>query len=248
MHAYRKIVVVTEADMMQAPLYAQMTELSDRRVKTMKDSINKVCDERSEYESTRERIKDGVLQIAQSDDIKFVDALKDHDAFARMLLALKINPREYVFPQSLDGGKTSSQTSNLKSYNKARQVAEVIFSNSTDLEGVARVFAVCAYRFASSGVGVITREYCKDFLSSREFTGIDTATADLWSKIDDIRAKQITGGAETQSGQMVRTLVALKSASDVRDGRAKNVAIDTDGLVMRALMIRLGQPVQPLDA
>jgi len=61
--------------------------------------------------------------------------------------------------------------------------------------------------------------------------------------LDTIRAKHMTGGAPTQTSQMIRTLVALKSAVDVKEGQQKHVAIDPNGLVIKSLMRRLGQIV-----
>lgn len=236
----RKINIVTQADMEKSVLFADMNKVSAKRLATALAAIEAVCEERKTYEATRERIKDGILQVAQSPDIKFVEALRGNEAFARMVLALRIDPRSYIHPASQEGGKTSSETSNLKAYNKARQVAEVIWSGASDLETVAKVFTVCAYHFANNGRELMTREHVEVFLSNRSLDSIDEGTRELFDAIDDVRAKQMSGGAETQAGQMVRTLVALKSAHDVRDGRKKNVKIEAQGLVMQALMTRFG--------
>lgn len=239
MSAYRRVTVVSSAQMEDTALF--QASVSPRKQNLMMRAVERVCSQRIDYEAQKERMIGGVLQVGQSPDIRFVEALIGNESYARLLVAIGANPRELIHPDSVEGGKQSDQTSNLKSYNKQRQIAETIFTGNSDLEGVARVFAVCAYRFATSGRTILTREWCENFLSSREFASIDVGTADLWSNIDDIRAKQMTGGAATQSGQMVRTLVALKSATDVREGRAKNVQVNPEGLVMQALMTRLGQ-------
>lgn len=236
------IVTVSESDMLQkSDLAATMRLLSIQKVSSVKRALGVVIDERTAYEASKERRIDGVLTVGQSPDIAHLEALRDDDAVHRLCGALGINVRSFFFPQSQTEGKSDNETANLKSYRKVRQIANVIANGTGSLENVAKVFAVCAYRFASNGHAVLSRDWCETFLSSREFQSIDTATADLLAAIDDVRAKQMTGGAATQSGQMVRTLVALKSATDARDGRAKNVAINPDGLVMQALMVRFGQ-------
>jgi hypothetical protein len=236
-----KVIIIREADMQSAPLYAAMTAVTPQRLGKVSKAISAIVAERTAYEANRERMIDGALTVGQSPDIKHLQALDGHDAFARMVIALNIDARSFLFPQSQESGKSSAETSNLKALRKVRQIADVIASGVSDLENVARVFTVCAYRFASKGNEVLTREYCENFLTSRELAELDTGTAELWSAVEDVRAKHMSTGAQTQSGQMVRTLVALKSAEDVRDGRAKNVRIHADGLVMQALMTRFGQ-------
>lgn len=238
----RKINIVTQADMQNAVLFADMDKVSAKRLKATMDAIETVAKEREAYEAQRERIKDGVLQVAQSDDIIHVQALIGNEAFARMVCALKIDPRSYLFPQSQPSGKSSSETSNLKSYRKVRQIAEVIWSGSSDLENVAKVVTVCAHHFAVNGKDILTRDDLHAFLSSHSLDQIDEGTRELFDAVDDVRAKHMAGGgADTQAGQMVRTLVALKSAEDVRDGRKKHVRINPQGLVMQALMTRFGR-------
>jgi hypothetical protein len=224
-----------------------MVKVSDKRLKAASDAFTAIAAERSDYEAKKERRKDGVIQIAQSDDIRHLNDLVASEAFLRMSVALKMDARSYIFPQSQESGKSDAETSNLKSYRKARQIAETILHGSSDLEAVARVSAVCMYHFAKNGHGAITREFCKAFLSRVEFESLDTGTAQLLADVDAIRLKRMSGGAETQSGQMVRQLVALKSAVDVRDGRNKNVALNPDGGVIRAMMVRLGQ-IRPEEA
>jgi len=237
----RQINVVTQADMQSSVLFSDMSAVSPQRLGKAMKAIETVCVERREYEAQRERMVSGSLVVSQSPDIKYTDALINNEAFARMVVALRIDPRAYIHPDSQEHGKQADQTSNLKAYNKARQVAETIWSGSSDLETVAKVFSVCAFAFASKGHALMTREHVETFVSSRELASIREGTSDIWSAIDEVRAKYMSGGAETQSGQMVRTLVALKSATDERDGRNKNVRIDPDGLVMQALMTRFGQ-------
>lgn len=239
-----KIVIIREADMLQTAFGAAVAAITPQREGKALKLIAQIVDERFEYEANKERIKNGVLQIAQSPDAeKHLLPLKGNRAFARMVIALNVDARTFLFPQSLDGGKTSEMTSNLKALRKIRQIAEVTCGEGSDLENVAKVAAVCMYHFANNGRGVITREYCKAFLSSYELQHLDQATADLWSAVNEIRGSTVSydGGAETQSGQMVRALVALGSATDVRDGRHKNVSVNPDGLIMQALMMRLGQ-------
>lgn len=237
----KQIVIVTNADMDKVALYSEMQAITPQRLGKAAKAVSAIIAERVAYEANRERMIGGELKVGQSPDIKHLEALEDHEAFLRMTLALKIDHRSFLFPQSQENGKSGEETSNLKALRKVRQIAEVIASGVSDLEKVARVFSVCAYRFAINGNDLLTREYCKGFLSSYELSSLDQATAQIWSDIDDLRAKEMSGGAETQSGQMVRTLVALGSAVDVRDGRRKDVRINPNGLVMQALMTRFGQ-------
>jgi hypothetical protein len=236
----KKIIIVTNADMEKTVLGAAIAAVTPQRLGKVAKSASAIIAERVDYEANRERMIDGVLTIGQSPDIKHLQALDGNEAFLRMSLALNLDLRTYLFPQSLDGGKTSEMTSNLKALRKVRQIAETIASGVSDLEKVARVFSVCAYRFADAGNDTLTREYCKAFLSSYELQSLDAATAQIWSDIDDIRAKEMSGGAETQSGQMVRSLVALGGAVDVRDGREKHVRILHKSPVMEALAMRFG--------
>lgn len=237
----RNIKVIREADMSKTVLYAAMKDLSEERVAAAMRSIKKVAAERSSFEASKERMKDGVMQVSQSPDIKFVDALIDNESVARFILANGINVRSLIHPASQKSGKSSSETSNMKSYEKFRQIAETIWTGNSDLQKVAKVFAVCSFHFATKGNDLLTREYCKGFLSSREFANLDQASADLWTAIDDIRAKEMSGGAETQSGQMVRQFVAMNVAEDVKEGRNKHARINPNAPVMQALMMRLGQ-------
>lgn len=242
----RKLIVVNTDAMMNDAMFRSMRSVAATKLEAMKAAINAVCDEREEYEAKRERkLGDGSVVIQQSNDIVHVQALKNNDAVARMFISLKIDPRAYIFPQSKEGGKTSTETSNLKAYRKARQVAEVIWTGSSDLENVAKVFTVCAWKAVQTDSvkdNVLRRDYAECFLNSPEFRSIREGAQDLFDAIDDIRARQMTGGgAKTQASQMIRTLVALGSAEDVKDGRAKNVRVDPNGRVMQALMRRLGQ-------
>lgn len=239
--AKRRVVVVNRESMEQDALFSAMSKVSAKREADMIASINAICDEREAFEANRERrALDGSVSVGQSNDIRHVRALKDNPSYARLLVALKADPREIIFPQSRDGGKTSSQTSNLKAYRKQRQVAETIYCGSSDLENVVKVFTVCMYRAATMRNEVIERDFAETFLSSVEFRTIAQASEDLWSAIDEVRASHMSTGAQTQASQMIRTLVALKSAEDVRNGRSKDVKAHTDGLVMQALMRRFG--------
>jgi hypothetical protein len=238
------VVTVSESDMFnKSPLAADMRLLSPQKVQAVRSAFAKVIDERTAFEAKQERMIKGVLTVGQSPDIKHLEAMRTDDATHRMFGALALNVRSFLFPQSQKEGKQDNETANLKSYRKVRQIANLIgHSDSANaLENVAKVSAVCMFRFASSGHAELSRDWCETFLSSREFSSIDTATADLLSAIDDVRAKQMSGGAATQSGQMVRVLVGLQSAYDKRDGRNKNVVVNPDGLVLQALMVRFGQ-------
>jgi hypothetical protein len=243
MTAQRSIVVVNHSAMLNDNLYRTMHFIRKDKLAAMKSAIETIVSERRDFEATRERrLADGSYVVGQSGDIKHVEALAKSDAFARLCVALKIDPRSYIYPQSQEFGKSSSETSNLKAYKKAKEVAEVIWNGSSTLERVAKVFTVCSYIAAERfGQDTLKRDFCENFLSSREFRSINQGSEDLWNAIDEVRARHMSTGASTQASQMVRTLVALKSAQDVRDGRAKDVRIDPQGLVMNALMRRFGQ-------
>lgn len=236
------VVSVSESDMLRkSDLAAQMHMVSPQKAQAVKRAFATVIDERTAFEANKERVIKGVLQVGQSPDIAHLEALRNDDATHRLFAALGVNVRSALYPQSQSDGKSETESANLKSYRKVRQIANVIANGTGSLENVAKVSAVCMYRFANNGHAELSRDWCETFLSSREFSSIDTATADLLAAIDDVRAKQMSGGAATQSGQMVRVLVTLKSATDVRDGRNKNVLVNPDGLVMQALMVRFGQ-------
>lgn len=245
MTSIQKIVVVNTEAMMNDALFRAMKNVGASKVEAMSQSIRDIVAERTAFEATVERTAgDGSKYTGQSNDIRHVEALTNNDAVSRLFVALKIDPRAYIHPVS-KGGKDSTETSNLKAYRKARQLAEVIWSGSSDLENVAKVFAVCAWKAVQSSSvtdNVLRRDYAECFLNSTEFRSIREGAQELFDAIDDIRARQMTGGgAKTQASQMIRTLVALKSATDVRDGRSKNVQIDPQGKVVQALMRRFGQ-------
>lgn len=238
----QKIIVVTEASMEQSKLYNSMKFAPKSKLAALQASINEACDARETFESKVERrLADGSFVFGQSADIKHVQALKDNDAVTRLFYALKVDPARYVTPMLQVGGKSSNETSNLKAYKKTREIAELVWSGHSTIENVVKVFTVCAFKCAEGGVDVLKRDFAENFLSSREFRSINQGSADLWSAIDDIRAKHMTSGAQTQASQAIRTLVALHGAEDVRDGRAKNTRILSGSPLMQALMRRFGQ-------
>jgi hypothetical protein len=243
MNNARKIITVTETTMEKDALFRSMKFAPKAKIAAMIASINEVASERRAFEATVERrLANGSFVVGQSADIKHVDALTDNEAVARLFVALKVDPRAYIYPQSQTGGKSSSsETSNLKAYKKAREVAEVIWSGRSTLENVAKVFSVALYRASLHGYEVVSRDFLETFLHSREVRSINQGTDDFWTAIDDVRAKHMSSGAQTQASQMVRTLVALKSVVDVRNGRAKDTAILKDGAVLHSLMRRFGQ-------
>jgi hypothetical protein len=248
----RKIVVVNASEMKQDTLYSAMLDITPQKLGSMRANVAKIVEERVAFEAVRERkLLDGSVVVQQSNDIRHVEALATSEAFQRMCVALKINPRSYIHPASQKDGKTSDQTSNLKAYKKAREVAELILTGTSTLENVAKVFTVCAYKSVHTSTvtdNVLRRDYAECFLNSPEFRSIREGAQDLFDAIDEIRAKQMTGGgAKTQASQMIRTLVALGSAEDVRNGRSKDVRVNPEGLVMKSLMRRFGQ-VEELDA
>lgn len=242
MNATRKIVVVSEASMDRDPLVNRARRIPVSKLTAYRDSFADAVQGRVAFESKVERRRaDGSFYIGQSADIRHLEALAASDAAMRVLCALKVDPVSYAFPQSQEGGKSSSETSNLKSYKKTRELCETVYIGSATVENVAKVFAVCAHKATLAGHAVLKRDFAETFLSSRELRSIAQGSADLWNALDEIRAKHMTTGAQTQASQMIRTLVALKSATDVRDGRSKDVAINPDGLIINALMRRLGQ-------
>lgn len=235
----RKIVIVNTEAMMESALFRSMRNVGSAKLDAMKSALAEASAKRTEFEAQRERMIDGVPQVGQSPDIKHVHALASSEAFARFAVAQKIDPLNYLFPQH-KGSKTQTETSNLKAYRKARQVAETIWSGSSDLENVVKVATVCMFKVASSRGEVIERDFAECFLSSIEFRTISEASPELWSAIDDVRAKHMTTGAQTQTSQMIRTLVALGAAEDVRNGRAKDVRVNPEDRVVQALMRRFG--------
>jgi hypothetical protein len=263
MSAQRKQVIVVNTDaMMNDTLYRRLrNKCPASKVSAMQVAITEACKDRSDFEATVERRSaSGVYWTGQSNDIKHVQALggydsgtgvyRGNDAVARLFVALKLDPVQVIFPQSQVGGKTSSETSNLKGYKKLREIAETIWTGSSTLENTVKVFTACAYTIAHAGKDVLERRYAEDFLSSREYRSISQGSEDFLravEEVDSMRRSEITGGKQTQTSQMIRQLVALGSATDVRDGRAKNVRIHADGLVMQALMRRFGQVTDVVD-
>lgn len=241
----RQIIVVSTADMLSAPLYASMVNADApetvNKFRSFKGRATKLLAEREDFESKQERKRaDGSVFVGQSNDFRHLREYIESDAALRMLFALGADLRSVIFPQSQTGGKSSSETSNLKSYKKAREIAECIYTGSGSLENVSKVSTVCAALAMRSGMDVLKRDFVECFLSSR-LHSIAQGSADLWTAIDEVRAVHMTTGAQTQASQMIRQLVALKSAEDVREGREKNVRIKRDGLVFNALLKRLGQ-------
>jgi hypothetical protein len=241
MNAQRKIQVVDTAAMLQDGLFRSMRSAPRSKLAAMQAAIAEVVSARTTFESKLERrAADGSYFTGQSNDIKHLQALQDNDSVTRLFVALKVDPVSYLFPQSQDHGKSSSETSNLKAYKKAREVAELIWTGVSKIENVCKVFTVCAFKSTEFGVDTLGREFAETFLSSRELRSVTQGSADLFDAIDEVKAKHMTTGAQTQTSQMVRTLVALKSAKDVRNGRSKDTWIDHDGRVMQALMRRFG--------
>jgi len=240
--AQRKINVVTTEAMMDSAVYRAMKNVGSAKLQTALDAIKEAAEQRTAFEAQRERIIDGLPQVGQSPDIKHVQALVGNEAFARFVVAQKVDVLNYLHPAH-KGQKTGNETSNLKAYAKVRQVAELLWSGTTDLENVVKVFTVCAYRSAVMRGPVIERDFAETFLSSVEFRTIKEGSADLWSAIDEVRAKHMTTGAQTQASQMIRTLVAVGAAEDVRDGRRKNVRVDPTNRVLLGVMRRFGQTI-----
>lgn len=248
MSAQRQIVVVSTADMMEDALFAQMRDAtSDANVakfNAFKGRVTRLLAERAAFEDTVERKgADGRIYTQRAEDNKDfaqLQALCESESALRMLFALNINLRSYIFPQSQKDGKSSNETSNLKSYKKAREIAECIYTGSSTLEKVCKVTVACTAIAMRSGMDVLERDFVECFLSSR-LHSIRQGSADLWSAIDEVRAKHMSSGAQTQASQMIRQLVALRSAEDVRDGRSKNVRVFKEGRVFNALLKRFGQ-------
>ena len=243
--AQKTIVIVNHSAMMNDTLYRAMHYARKDKIAAMTVAIKTVVAERKAFESTVERrVADGSFVTGQSADIKHVEALATSTAFARLCVALKLDPRAYIYPQSQEGGKLSTETSSLKAYKKAREIAETIWNGSSTLENVVKVFSVCAIKLATVGQETMTRRYLEDFFASREYRSISQGSSEFLLAVeecDEMRARHMSGGKATQASQMVRTLVALKSAVDVRNGRMKDTKVDPRGLVSQALMRRFGQ-------
>lgn len=240
-------ITIVDVDMNTDSLFCAMRDVSTQKLTSVRNAVRTVVEERTAFEAVRERrLADGSVVTGQSADIRHVQALAESESFLRMVAALGVNPRAYIFPQSQADGKRADQTSNLKAYKKAREVAECIYTGSGTLENVARVFTVCAFRAVHNPAvrdNVLPRDYAECFLNSPEFRSIRTGAQSLFDAIEDVRAKHMSTGAQTQASQMIRTLVALNAAEDVRNGRAKDVRINPQALVMQALMTRFGQTV-----
>lgn len=244
----KKIVVVNTEKMMKNGLFMRMMTAKTEKLESVKARIQAVCAERTALEAQKERVIDGVKTVGQSPDIKHVEALASSDAFARLALALDLNVERYINPKD----KTSSETSSLKAYKKALEIADTIYTGQSKLENVVKVFTVCAFKSTVEfNREVLPRDYAENFFSSSEYRSINQGSEDFMramEELDAYRAHHMTGGKQTQTSQMIRTLVALGSASDVREGRSKNVAINPDGQVIKALMHRFGVNVNIQEA
>ncbi len=250
MTAQRNIVIVNSDAMLNDKLFRTMKYAPKSKVAAMLDSINLHGQARIDREATvQRRLAGGALVVQQSADIKHVEALMHNETFARFCVALRIDPQAYIDPASKDGGKLSTETSNLKAYKKAREIAETVYHGTSSLENVARVFSVCAFIAATKRDTLIERAFCNHFLRSNEFRSITQGTEEFMVAIDEMRARSLSSdsGAATQASQMIRTLVALKSAVDEMDGRAKNVRLDPNALVIQSLMRRFGQVTDVIE-
>ena len=241
----KKIVVVSEGAMQEDALYRAMKNASASKVAERLQVQSALIGERTEYESNRERQdKFGNVYVGQSNDIAQIQALEGSEAFARLSIAIKLDDRAYLFPQSQASGKLSTQTSNLKAYKKAREIAETIYiGGSIGLENVVKVFFACCVKVVATSNGpVISRTYGECFLNSPEFRSIYTGAQELFDAIEDTRAnaKHMSNGAPTQTSQMIRTLVALGVATDVQNGRSKDFRFNAESKVALALSRRLG--------
>lgn len=243
----RKLVIVNTEKMMEDKLFRSMSVFNTAQKSKVEDKLSEMHDwfeKRAEFESKQTRNIGGVPVTCQSADIKYLDTLSQSRSFALLALALKLDIQSYFFPQSKAGGKSDEETSNLKAYKKALEIADVIWSGSSTLENVVKVNTVCCYLVTKAGAEVINRRMVEDFFSSREFASIQSGSADFLAAMEEcdaLKAKHMSGGKQTQTSQMIRTLVALRSGKDIKQGRNKDFALNTDGLVINALMRRLGQ-------
>lgn len=218
-----------------AELIDAMRAVTPQAVAAMKTRITKAVNARRELE-----LKDGPL----SKDFRHVESWNRSDSVARMFCALSIDPQAYLTLAWMDAGDIvkrgfdpEAKTRNLKSYKKVVEVAEYIANGpESHLEAVFKTFVACSI-LATRGLKVIPRTVCEDFLRSNELRDV---SQDLRDAIDEYQAKHMTGGAQTQTSQMVLTLANLKAARVVRDGRTKHQELDRDSLVVRALAARFG--------
>lgn len=256
MSTQRNVVIVRSVDMMETALYSRMVNAtSDANRESFANytqHASRIAKEREDFEAKQPRTVDGHFYAdgAQSKDIAHLRNLASDDAALRMLYALNVNLRSYFHPQSQSGGKTSSETSNLKAYKKVLEAARCIYSGQTGMEDVLKVAIVCAAQAMQHGKEVFTRDFFEDFLHSSGH--IKSGSSDIFDAIDEYRDRSVAtkSGASTQSSQIIRSLVALQCAEDVKEGRLKNVRINPNGLVFNALLKRFGQDTftAPLEA
>jgi hypothetical protein len=238
-HARTKVPqIVGKVD---SDLIAAMQSLPATKVAAMKGRITKAVNARREVE-----LKDGPL----SKDFRHVESWNRSDAVARMFCVLEIDPHAYLMLCTMSdseiekhGFHPDAVTRNLKAYKKVVEVAEYIANGpelpdgtGSHLEAVFKTFVACSI-IATRSQKVIPRDVCEDFLRSAELTKV---SEDLRDAIDAFQAKHMSGGASTQTSQMVLTLANLKCGSVVRDGRTKHFALSHDSLVIRALAARFG--------
>jgi hypothetical protein len=252
----QKLFIQNRAALTGQALFDHAQNAPAEKVSAMVNYINQVCDEREAFEAQRERVIDGVLTVGQSPDIKQVQALKGSVALARLCLALGTDPRSFIHPRSQTGGKSSTDTENLKGLKKVREVAETVLlggdGKNVGIENVLKVLVVCMDKTVQlRGTDVIERKYAECYLNSSEYRSIAKQDKELFDSVEAYRAKQMTGGgAKTQVSQVVRMLAPFGAVEDVQDGRAKNIRFNRDHPLVDALLIRLGfrTVVAPVEA
>ena len=176
-------------------------------------------------------------------DLQPLLKLSNNKNFARFAIATNLDVSSYINPHLKAGGKSSSETSNLKAYNKMNGLANTVLTNIVDLEKVLKAGFTCAYIFARKSSGgkntkvIISRADLSDFLSS----GIARSTIaklnpDLFEQIEDFLGTCATrgGGNGTQASQIIRTLVATGCAIDVQR-ETKDLEIDLSNPIVKQL-------------
>lgn len=233
---HNRTTVKSVAGPVNADLIEAMKAVPETKVSAMKGRITKAVNLRRDHET-----KDGA---ELSKDFRHVESWNRSDAVARLFVALEIDPQAYLMLVTLSdeeiekrGFHPDAKTRNLKAYKKVVEVAEYIANGpESHLEAVFKTFVACSL-IATRELKVIPRDVCTDFLSSAELRNV---SPDLREAIADFQAKQMSGGAPTQTSQMVLTLANLKCGTVVRDGRTKHFALSHDSQVVRALAARFG--------
>lgn len=142
--------------------------------------------------------------------------MKAKIAVSRLFLALDLQASNVV-------ERSLAENSMFSAYGlkKITELAQYVCGYGSKLEIVTRAFFACALIATDRGLTVIDNETNRRFLCSRGFTDA-ISDQELIAKLDELRLRSMSSGAETQSSQArnvldVLGLGSIKSINKPRD-------------------------------